>query len=103
MSPCKENVKGNPQEFLLEKNVHNDLLLSPLSDFYSQILKCWHQIYTVTPTSYLKILQEKLCNNSLIQVGGMPLGKEFNFLTKNGILRLSDLVDNNVLLSLSSV
>ena len=26
----------------------------------------------------------------------MPLWKEFDFLAKNGILRLSDLVDNNV-------
>ena len=47
----------------------------------------------------LEILQEKLCNNTLIQVGGMPLEKEFDFLTKNGMLHLSDLVDNNVLLT----
>ena len=72
--------------------------MSHLSDFYSQIPKCWHQIYTVTPISYLEILQEKLCNNTLIQVGGMPLGKEFDFFSqKNGILHSSDL--DNVLLS----
>ena len=43
-----------------------------------------------TPTSYLEILKEKLCNNTLIQVGGMPLGKEFGFLTKNGNLLSRD-------------
>ena len=99
MSPCKENVKGNPQgDFVTKTNVHDDLLLSPLSDFYSQILKCWHQIYTGTPTSYLEILQEKLCNNTLIRVGSL-LGKSSIFLTKNGKLCLSDIVDNNMLLS----
>ena len=64
-----------------------------------KILKCWHEIYTVVPTSYTDMLQEKLCNNTLIQVGGKPLNKEFDSFTRKGILCISDLVENKVLIS----
>ena len=45
------------------------------------------------------MLQEKLCNNTLIQVGGKPLNKEFDSFTRKGILCISDLVENKVLIS----
>ena len=96
---AKKMLQIQNKDSLLQKTYIHTYINVPLNDFYQQILKCWHEIYTVVSTSYTDTLQEKLCNNTPIQVGGKPLNKEFDSFTRKGILCLSDLIENKILIS----
>ena len=96
---AKKMLQIQNKDSLLQKTNIREKSNLPLNEFYQQIFKCWHDVYTVVPTSYIEILQEKLCNNTLIQVGGKPLNKEFDPFTRKGIICISDLVENKILIS----
>ena len=64
-----------------------------LPAFYSEILECWYEIYSVSPKSVNDILNEIIWLNKYILREHKPIW--YKHWERQGIVKIKDIVDNN--------
>ena len=99
-NPCEAKWKvvswkllGIKKELLFTKLGFKNLKANSRLHFYSQILKTWFDLVSVSPNTKNEILEECLYNNMFLLIDKKPINNEYNDWRRAGIIHVKDLIN----------